>query len=500
MNTKRKLTLNTILPIINKLIVFMCGLVLPRLFIGAYGSEVNGLISSITNFLGMIALLDMGMGAVVESSLYKPLAEKNDYEVSRIVKSCKRFFNKIAIIFLAYIGILVIIYPTLIRKDFGWFFEASLIIILAIDSFANYFFGIAYNTLLKADQKAYISMLLNSIGTILNFGFCILLIKVGAPVHIVKLASAAVFLIRPIYLNLYAKKHYNLDKTVDISQEPIKQKWNGIAQHFAYYVTDKTDVLVLTVFSTLINVSIYSVYNMVVSGVRDIVVISQSGIQALIGNLYANNDRRKLLKTFNLYEWVVHNVSTVLFTCTGILIIPFITVYTNSITDADYIQPLFAIILISAIYMYCLRYPYHVMVLAAGHFKQTQTSSLIEMILNVSITIILVFYYGLVGVAVGTFISLTYRTIYLVHYNHKIIMEYRVSGFYKLLLSNIVIIAISVGASSFIKYDVNGYLSWAIYAFIVFLIVTAICIFVNLIVHKDYLMLILSRLIPKRRG
>lgn len=487
MNRKKKLVLNTLFPIFNKSVTFISGLILPRLFIGNFGSNVNGLIASISNFLGMIALLDMGMSAVVESTLYKPLAQKNDYEISRVVKSCKRFFNRIALIFLIYIGILIIIYPTVIRKDFGWLFEAGLILILAIDSFANYFFGIAYSALLKADQKAYIPMMLSCIGTVLNFAACIVLINLGAPVHIVKLASAVVFLIKPIYINIYAHKHYHLIEDVDISDEPIKQKWNGAAQHLAYYVTANTDVFVLTLFTTLSDVSIYTVYNMVVSGIRDVIIITQTGVQALVGNLLANNERDKLLNAFNLYEWVIHNVSTVLYTCTAILIVPFIQVYTENITDANYIQPLFAMILISAQYIYCLRYPYHVMVLAAGHFKQTQKSSVVEMLLNIIITIVLVFKYGLIGVSVGTFVSLAYRTIYLAHYNHTIIHEYKTIKFYKLLLINILIIASSVAISKIVVFNVTDLFSWAVYACIIFLIVSSVSIVINVIFHRSEL-------------
>ena len=41
----------------------------------AYGSDVNGLVSSITQFLGYIALVEGGVGGVIRAALYKPLAK-----------------------------------------------------------------------------------------------------------------------------------------------------------------------------------------------------------------------------------------------------------------------------------------------------------------------------------------------------------------------------------------------------------------------------------------
>ena len=72
MTRKMKLMLNSTSSLIYQLITIVCGFVLPRFFLTHYGSEVNGLVSSITQFLGFISLAECGVGAVVQSTLYKP--------------------------------------------------------------------------------------------------------------------------------------------------------------------------------------------------------------------------------------------------------------------------------------------------------------------------------------------------------------------------------------------------------------------------------------------
>lgn len=54
----KKAIINIVVSIFQQLITILCGLVLPRAIIGQYGSNVNGLISSITQFLAYIALLE----------------------------------------------------------------------------------------------------------------------------------------------------------------------------------------------------------------------------------------------------------------------------------------------------------------------------------------------------------------------------------------------------------------------------------------------------------
>lgn len=47
MKTKKNIV-NISLPIVQQIVSVLCGLVLPRLIINVYGSQINGLLSSIT--------------------------------------------------------------------------------------------------------------------------------------------------------------------------------------------------------------------------------------------------------------------------------------------------------------------------------------------------------------------------------------------------------------------------------------------------------------------
>ena len=111
--------------------VILSGFILPRYILKQYGSEVNGLVSSITQFLGFISMLDLGVGAVVQSSLYGPLATKDNAKVSLIFNSAKKFFRTIAIILLLYVVILSFVYQ-IISTDLGFYFCIIVPLILVI--------------------------------------------------------------------------------------------------------------------------------------------------------------------------------------------------------------------------------------------------------------------------------------------------------------------------------------------------------------------------------
>ena len=100
MSREKKLRINSILSLINQIVVIVHGLIIPRLFISCYGSTVYGLISSITQFLAYITLLESGFGPVVKSVLYKPIANNDIKTIESILKTSEKFFRRIAFIFI----------------------------------------------------------------------------------------------------------------------------------------------------------------------------------------------------------------------------------------------------------------------------------------------------------------------------------------------------------------------------------------------------------------
>lgn len=493
MRTK-KLARNTISSLIFQICTIISGFFLPRLILSFYGSEVNGLVNSITQFLAIISFLELGVGAVVQSSLYKPLADNNKKLTSKIIASAGSFFKKIGEILLVYVIILMLFYPFIAKQDFGHIYTATLIAAMSISSFAQYYVGVVDRLLLTADQKGYLQYNAQTITLVANTILCTFFILRGGSIHLVKLTTSLIYLARPIFLRWYVSRHYEIDRTIQYTTEPIKQKWNGIAQHVSAVVLDSTDSIVLTFFSTLANVSIYSIYHLVVYGIKCLFTAMTNGsIQALLGELWALQDRDKIEKTFSWTEWCMHTAVVLIFGCTGVLIIPFIQVYTSGVIDANYIQPFFAVLIVLANAVHCLRIPYHIMIKAGGHYKETQNSYIMATLINIVISVISVKSWGLVGVALGTLIAMVYHTTWMAVYNSKYLLMWPFKRFLKQIMVDAVTATICALATSWLKLWHVSYLSWVLMATIVFVIWTLLVILINYIVYKEKMMrLILS--------
>ena len=410
--SQKKLRMNTLMGLLSQVTTLICGFIIPKLILHYYGSEVNGLVSSITHFLSFISLAECGMGVVVQSSLYKPLADGDDDQVSRVLISSDRFFHSVGALLVVYAAALVFIYPHITDTAFDFWYVAGLLGAISISLFIQHYVCMSYRLLVIADQRGYVQLGLSILCQVLSTLFCTLAAVLGVSIQGFKLISSLMLILHPILLTVYVRRHYRINKKLKLEGEPIKQKWNGFAQHVAHVVLNNTDTVVLTFFSTLTQVSVYHVYFLVVNGIKTMVMATVTGMQSYLGGIFAGEDQQKLVKSFAKYERLLHAGVTFLFACTAVLIVPFVQVYTLGIQDTDYYAPLFGLLITLSQMAFCIRLPYNTMIFVAGHYKETQLSALIETGLNIIISVVMVIRFGLVGVAVGTLAAMLYRTTY----------------------------------------------------------------------------------------
>ncbi len=492
---KKRLATNSISSLVLQVTTIICGFILPRLILVEYGSGINGLVNSITQFLSIISFLELGVGAVVQSSLYKPLSGRDNDSISKIIVSAGKFFKRIAVTLLVYIFVLMIGYPLFVQKEFSYFFSALLILCISISYFAQYYFGVVDRLLLTADQRGYIQYNAQTITLIGNTVACVMLIHAGASIHIVKLTTSLIYLVRPFFLRVYVNRHYSINRRIAYEEEPIQQKWNGVAQHVAAIVLDGTDSIVLSLFSTLENVSIYSVYHLVVMGIKQLFMALTAGVQALIGELWVKQELKELNKIFGWFEWVLHTGVIFLFGCAGVLIVPFVRVYTNGVSDANYMQPLFGLLLVLANAGHCLRIPYHELIKATGHYKQTQSNYIVAAILNIVISVLTVNAFGLIGVAIGTLVAMVYQTIWMAIYDSKNLIKWPIKNFIKQVAVDVLTVLVAVVLSSGFELAAVNYFQWVILAVKVGVVWLLVVAMMNVVFYREKMQYLLGKVL-----
>ena len=464
-------SLNVISSLLSQIIVVVCGLIVPRCLLKAFGSEVYGATTSITQFLSYIALIEGGIAGVARSELYKPLVENNKNKIALILKSIKSFFFKVGLIFIVYVVVIGVIFKDISSlESLDWTTCFFLVAVISISNLGQYFIGITYGILLQADQKNYVINLINIATTILNTLLVVLLIFLDFNIVLVKLISSCVFLLRPLIYFLYVKRHYKLPKAVEEEENSVpvlKAKWTGLGQHIAYFVHSNTDIVLLTIILDLRIVAVYSVYALVTTNIQSLISSFGSGMEGLFGELIAKDEKENLRNIFSKYVSLLSFVSIVIFATTFILIVPFVKLYTSGIEDVNYIYPLFGFLMVLASFLYIIRLPFHNVVIAAGKFKETNLASFGEAGINIVVSIICVQFFGIVGVAIGTCVAVLFRYVYYLIYVYKNIVEENKFNIIKMALLSFVPFLGMCFLGYFVVnlFEIGDYFYWALAGF-----------------------------------
>ena len=462
----QKALINTVVLGIYQFVMLVCGLVLPRYMLVYFGSDYNGIVTAISQFLSFIVILQIGISGSTRFALYKALANDDTLEISGIVNATEKYMRKVGIILIVYIIFLVFALPNIIKTTISPFNVSILVLIVGTSSFAQYFFGITYQILLTADQKQYIYYTIATIAMIMNATVALFLMKMGQNIFVVKSASTFVFATVPIFLLIYVRKRYSIISSVKPNNVGLKGRWDVMWHSLANIVHDNTDLVILTVFTDAKIVSVYTVYYLVINGIYKVLSVFTSSLEAAFGNMIAKDEITAVYKNLEIYEFLMYIFISIVFSCTIVLIVPFVKLYTTGVTDINYVEPIFALIACVSQMFMCIRQPYLTVVQAAGHYKQTKNGAVAEAGINFCLSIILTFKFGLIGVAIGTLVANVFRTVqYICYLRSNIIKRAAQKPLFMILwlLLNMVVITVicniiinTVNISSWIMWIVAG--------------------------------------------
>lgn len=464
-NGQNRTLLNVASTVLLQALTLFSGFLVPKLILDSFGSQINGLVSSISQFLGYISLVEGGVGSVILANLYKPLAEHDDNKVNAVVATANRFFKRLALVFLLYGLALAVVYPFFIEVSLTWGYISTLTLIMGLGTFIQYYFAITWRLLLQADQKMFVSAFVQGMAVILNLAATVVVIRLLPNIHVVKLVSGLSFFVQPLILNQYIKRNYEIDKYAKSDDSLLKQRWDGFGINVAAMVHTSTATIVLTLMTNLESVSVLSVYMLVVNGLKSLITSISAGIVPTIGNSYARGATEECNRLFDLYDFVMFFVSFLCYTVTAVTISHFALLYTSFATDADYWQPWLGIVLAISECMFCVREPYVNMAYSARLFRDVSKYAYVEAALNVLLSVAFTFMFGMIGVALGLMVSIVYRTFMQVWYVHKRTICRPVWPFLKkLILFGGISLVCFFASKRFIHIDDISVMSWCIYA------------------------------------
>ena len=505
-NNKRTAVFNNMLSqIIVQLITLVAGILVPRFIIIQYGSEINGLASSVGQIVNYAALLEAGLGTASIHALYAPLAQGNRERINAVCSSTKSFFCKVGIYFTLVVIAASAIYPFFAKGETDKITISILIIVIASTNIFEYFIHAKYRVLLTADQKLYIIGYSRSAGLILQTIIKLVLILIGVNVIFVYLVSSAVLLLRIVFVHAYVKRKYPWVNFSAIPDHTALNQRKALVWHqlAGLVVNNTSSIVISTAIPSGLNLaSIFSVYSMVINNIYNLITGAFSnGVVASFGQAKSLYDEDKFRKIYRNYEFGYYIVASVIYGAMASVLLPFIKLYTAS-ADIDYTSLSVATLFIIVGILNATRVPGSMLINASGHFSQTKSRAIIEAVINVVFMLVLVHPFKIEGVLIASILSFLYRVPDIILYVSKHILK---SSPFLSIRRSIRMWICSLGSSILISCcllpaSINSWLSWMLWGVIAVLVTLIITLFINFIAENKAFKQLLSEAFVKLKN
>lgn len=468
---------NIVASLISQILLIGLGVVIPRLVLVNLGSESNGLLSSINGILSYLALLESGVGLATQQALYKPIAENNKKTVNEILSATNYYYKRIGKVYTGIVFLVAGVYTLTVTTTIPRVTVFAVILLSGLSGALNYLFSSKYSLYLIAEGKSYISTVIATTFSIATNISKILLLVWGGGILCLQAMYFLLSAIQVLVICRYMNKHYPwMDCNTEPNYEAIGQRHAVLVHKIAGLVFTSTDVILLTYFCDLRVVSVYNMYAMLFGMMKSVAVSFSDGFIFALGQSYSN--KKLFKKLFDAFE-VCNMAITFAIFCVGyVLTIPFLKLYTAGINDINYIDSL--ICLLFALY-YLLdngRKSSLTVANIAEKFEETKWRSVLEAVINLTVSIIATWKFGIYGVLLGTIAGLLYRTTDAILYASKL-MEKSAWITFSRWFRNFGIFVIIVFCVSRNPIKLDNYVIMAVYGAALSFVALGIFMFVN---------------------
>lgn len=450
MSRTKKAAKNVAFAMGSKLLTLLVNFISRTIFIYYLGNTCLGINGLFTEVLQVLSFAELGFGTALNFSMYKPVAEKDEQKIVKLLHYYKQVYRVVALI-ISVVGIALIPFLQYLVKSAEGVSISEIrlyYVFFLLNTVVGYFVSYKFS-LVNAEQKNYITT---------NFEFVCNLVTITAQIVIVicfrnyllyLITHTACLVVSRFVLSIYLNKKFPLLKEKCIEQlskeekKPIHTEVKGLIFHqFSSVAIHQTDNIIISSLTDMgvVAVGFISNYNMIINAVTGMLSVVFNAIVSGFGNLIATASSKEVKKVFDEANFV--NFWLYGFVCIAfyILIPPFITLWIGEEYLID--QWSFLLIVLNC-YLMGQSVVYNNVRVAYGNFNSDKWISMVQALINLVVSIVGAKLWGLMGVYIGTIVSRAFFVLFRPFKTYKMMFDKSVISYYKQLFGygGIVIVA-----------------------------------------------------------
>ena len=410
---KNRVIIASLSGIIFSVISLVLSFVLRTYLIKNIGIEYVGLITFLTEIFGLLTALDGGACSSLFIKIHRPIAEKDIFETRSIFRLIKIVYAiRGALVFV--VGLIIFFLLPVLTSDLEIpinYIRIAFLIYLVLNS-ASYLF-IYYEFLLEAYQLRFTTNLVTFLVTVFSTMINIVLLFIFKNFLLYLFIVVFAQIISFIICKIIAKKMHKelFDKKSGYrptNQGEIKDMFKITYYTLSNVVVKNTDNILITKFFGFSVNGIYSTYKMLNTQIFNILGKIKYAVQDSTRNYLVLSDNEKsrdlIYDLTFIYFWIGGFCSI----CLAVLSTPFIKLWLG----ADYILTITPVALtVFTLFLEMLVFPMDDAFYSTESYKNNRFVPVVEILINLSVSIVLGVYFGISGIMIGTICYLLYKTI-----------------------------------------------------------------------------------------
>ena len=462
----------------SQFVIIALGMIVPRVVLKHYGSDTNGFTSSIRQIFVYMALLEAGIGQSTLNSLYGPVARNDRKKISQLFVASRKYYRKVTVLYALLVILMAFLLPGILKTEIPFSTAFFVILFEGLSSVISFYYLETWKQLLSADGRYYIIQNINMVNTICSYGIKIILASFGVNIAIIQISFFVLSLVQMGIYKVYCATKYSW---IDFNETPdnnaLRDRYSFMISQVATTVFSSTDMIVLSVFCSTAMASVYSIYGLIYNNLNNLLNAVYFGLVYMLGQTWSQKREQyeELHDTFDgMSMWAITSTMSVAY----LLTIPFVKMYTDGVTDINYIYTqlplLFALIQILS----WSRYVSGNLTAIAGFAKAVSKISAVEAAVNLILSIVLVRKYGIVGTLFATVIALPIKVIYCLFFSNRVIMGRGIWRSLKILLLNYALFMIVVFIDKIHPIETNDIKIFLLY-----------CVVVSFVIYPTFLII-----------
>lgn len=397
MRTKRTL-FNMVFSVVSLLISSVLSMLLTRTVLLHLGSDYNGLNGTITQFLTVLMLFESGFTVAALVKLYKPFGDDDYDEINKILSKTGKKFSQIGRLMLLVGTAASAIYIFFIKTNVDYAVVLAMFFFSVASTAFNFAYTYKFRLMFQVSQREYVIYFINIIQYLIMYSGMILIVSITENIVTARAFYLIMNVVSGVAVGIAAKKFFPEARyNVECSDVKIEGTKDLLVSKIVGILYNSLTFFYMSTFVGTVQTSIYAVYNSVMSIVHNFTNVALNAPQNALGQII-NTEKDKLKNTLNEYEYTSVFISCVLLSATMVLYIPFVRIYTDGVTDVDYIQPQIAVFLVLITISQMIHIPSGKCIELSGSFKVAKKIQLA--------TLILLAVFSTVGAVVGGLMGL----------------------------------------------------------------------------------------------